>query len=103
LRQRGSLTVWVTDEAIAHWKAAPRSTPGGQPSYSDLPITTALMLPTVFRMALRQTEGLLASILHLLGLELPVPDHSTISRRTKTVILPKPPRTVASDLAPQRG
>jgi len=98
LRQRGSLTVWVTDEAIAHWKAAPRSTPGGQPAYSDLAITTALMLRAVFRMALRQTEGLLASILHLLGLELPVPDHSTISRRTKTVILPKPPRTTSDPL-----
>lgn len=98
LRQRGSLTVWVTDEAIAHWKAAPRSTPGGQPAYSDLAITTALMLRAVFRMALRQSEGLLASILHLLGLELPVPDHSTISRRTKTVILPKPPRTTSDPL-----
>ena len=36
LRQRGSLTVWFTDDAIAAWKAAPRTTPGGQPHYSDL-------------------------------------------------------------------
>src|SRR6188474_2640666 len=36
LRQRGSLTVWFTDEAIAAWKAAPRTTPGGQPHYSTL-------------------------------------------------------------------
>src|SRR4051812_47766717 len=41
LRQRGSLTVWFTDEAIAAWKAALRTTPGGQPHYSDLAITTA--------------------------------------------------------------
>jgi len=32
LRQRGSLTVWFTEDAIAHWKAAPRTTPDGQPS-----------------------------------------------------------------------
>jgi hypothetical protein len=44
LRQRGSLTVWFTDAAIAVWKAAPRTTPGGQPHYSDLAITTALTL-----------------------------------------------------------
>jgi hypothetical protein len=44
LRQRGSLTVWVSEEAIAGWKAAPRTTPGGQPSYSDLAITAALAL-----------------------------------------------------------
>ena len=31
LRQRGSLTVWFTDEAIAAWRAAPRTTRGGQP------------------------------------------------------------------------
>ena len=38
LRQRGSLTVWFTGDAIAAWKAAPRTTPGGQPHYSDLAI-----------------------------------------------------------------
>ncbi len=74
LRQRGSLTVWFTDDAIAAWKAAPRTTPGGQPHYSDLAITTALTLRAVFHLALRQTEGLIGSILQLLGLDLPVPD-----------------------------
>lgn len=92
LRQRGSLTVWVTEEAIDGWKAATRTTPGGQPSYSDLAITTALMLRAVFRLALRQTEGLLTSILHLLDVDLPVPDHSTIARRARTVTLPSAPR-----------
>ena len=88
LRRRGSLTVWFTEEAIASWRAAPRTTPGGQPHYSALAITTALMLRAVFRLALRQTEGLIGSILHLLGLELPVPDHSTIGRRARTIKLP---------------
>ena len=74
LRQGGSLTVWVTDEAIQQWKAVPRTTPGGQPHYSDLAITTALMLRAVFRLALRQTEGLLASILQLLGVDLAEPE-----------------------------
>jgi hypothetical protein len=43
LRQRGSLKLWFTDEAIAAWRAEPRTTPGGQPYYSALAITTALM------------------------------------------------------------
>src|SRR5437868_3812005 len=89
LRQRGSLTVWFTDAAIAAWRAAPRTTPGGQPSYSDLAIATALTLRAVFRLALRQTEGLIGSIIHLLGLELAVPDHSTLSRRAETLELPR--------------
>src|SRR3954447_13765878 len=93
LRQRGSLTVWFTDEAIAAWKAAPRTTPGGQPHYSDLAITTALTLRAVFRLALRQTEGLIGSVLQLLSLDLSVPDFSTLSRRAQSLELPAQPRT----------
>jgi hypothetical protein len=90
LRARGSLTVWFTPEAVAAWAAAPRTTRGGQPSYSDLAITTALTLQAVFRLALRQTEGLIGSILQLLDLDLAVPDHSTLSRRAETLEVPRP-------------
>ncbi len=90
LRQRGSLTVWFSDEAIAAWRAEPRTTRGGQPHYSALAIQTALTLRAVFRLALRQTEGLIGSILQLLGLDLEVPDHSTLSRRAEALETPKP-------------
>jgi len=81
LRRRGSLTVWFTEEAIASWRAAPRTTPGDQRHYLTLAIMTALMLRAVFRLALRQTEGLIGSILHLLGLDLPVPGPSSARLR----------------------
>jgi hypothetical protein len=90
LRQCGSLTVWFTDAAIAAWRAELRTTRGGQPCYSDLAITTALTLRAVFRLALRQTEGLIGSIIRLLGLDLAVPDHSTLSRRAGSLELPRP-------------
>jgi hypothetical protein len=90
LRQRGSLTVWFTEAAIAAWKAGPRATRGGQPRYSALAITTALTLRAVFRLALRQTEGLIASLLRLLDLDLAAPDHSTISRRGETLPVSRP-------------
>ena len=89
LRQRGSLTVWFTEEAITAWRAEPRTTRGGQPRYSALAIRTALTLRAVFRLALRQTEGLIGSILQLLGLDLAVPDHSTLSRRAETLEVPR--------------
>jgi hypothetical protein len=88
LRQRGILTVWFTKEAIAAWRAEPRTTRGGQAHYSALAIKTALTLRAVFRLALRQTEGLIGSILQLLGLDLAVPDHSTLSRRAETLAAP---------------
>jgi hypothetical protein len=90
LRQRGSLTVWFTDEAIAAWRAEPRTTRGGQPWYSELAILTALTLRAVFRLALRQTEGLIGSLMRLLGLDLPIPDHTTLSRRAETLEVPRP-------------
>src|SRR4051812_29365378 len=70
LHARGSLTVWFTPEAIEGWRAEPRTGRGGQPRYSSLAITTALTLRAVFRLALRQTEGLISSILQLLDLDL---------------------------------
>src|SRR5919202_2456451 len=90
LRQRGSLTVWFTEEAIQAWAAEPRTTRGGQPWYSELAILTALTLRAVFRLAYRQTEGLIASVIRLLGLTLPVPDHTTLSRRASTLEVPRP-------------
>ena len=90
LRQRGSLTVWFTDDAIAAWTAEPRTTRGGQSQYSPLAILTALTLRAVFRLAYRQAEGLLGSIVGLLGLSLRVPDHTTLSRRAATLDVPRP-------------
>jgi transposase len=98
LRQRGSLTVWFTDEAIAAWRAEPRTTPGGQPHYSALAITTALTMRVVFHLALRQTEGLIGSVIALLNLALTVPDHSTLSRRSRTLALPRLPRSASGPL-----
>ncbi len=92
LRQRGSLTLWFSEEAIAGWRAAPRTTRGGQAWYSPLAILTALTLKAVFRLALRQTAGLIGSIIDLLGLSLAVPTFSTLSRRAETVQVPRPRR-----------
>ncbi len=53
--------MWVTHEVMAGWRAAPRSTRGGQANYSDLAIETGLMLRLAFHLPLRQTEGLMTS------------------------------------------
>ena len=84
--------MWFTPEAVAAWQAEPRTGRGGQPAYSNLAIATALTLRAVFRLALRQAEGLIGSVLALLGLDLPVPDHTTMSRRAETLEVPRPRR-----------
>jgi len=85
LRCRGSLTLWVTPEVLDGWQAVRRTTPGGQSSHSRLAIETGKMLRLAFHLALRQTEGLMASIFVLLDVPLSTPEHSTLSRRARTM------------------
>ena len=100
LRQRGSLTVWLTPQALSCWHAPKRMTRGGQPRYSDLAIETALTLGLVFGLRLRQTEGFVTSVLKLMGLDLAVPDHTTLSRRAGK---PRVPNKRNNDRIPQSG
>src|SRR3954449_3802083 len=74
LVRRGSLTLWVTEEALAAWHAPVTGKRGGQAVYSDVAIETGLALRLVFHQPLRQTEGSMRSIVGLLGLDLPIPD-----------------------------
>jgi hypothetical protein len=99
LRQRGSLTVWVTPEALEAWAPVKTGQRGRPTSYSDIVIETAVMLRLAMGKPWRQTEGMLSSIIRMLGLDLPVPDHTTLSRRsarlsvTTTLKKPKGPAT----------
>jgi hypothetical protein len=74
----------VADTGSPFIVASGEKTRGGQHRYSDLAIETALTLGLVFGLRLRQTEGLLGSMLALMGLDLAVPDHTTLSRRART-------------------
>jgi hypothetical protein len=78
LRRRGSLTLWVEDAALEHWQTVG---PGGQARYADPAIQTCLMLRAAFKLPLRQIEGLMGSVLTLMGLTISAPDHTTVSRR----------------------
>jgi hypothetical protein len=102
LHGRGRLTVWFTDVVIAAWMAEPRTTQCSQPRHSALAITTALTLGAVFRLPLRQTEGLIGSIIALLRLDLAVPDHSTLSRRAETLEVLRPPTRARNPLCVRR-
>jgi hypothetical protein len=82
LARRGDVRVWVSPEAVAAWRE-----PRGRRTFSDAAIEAALTVRAVFRLALRQAEGLVASIFALLGLALPVPDHTTLCRRGRALRL----------------
>ena len=85
LRNRGDITVWFSQEAIEAWTPQKNGKRGGQPVYSNIAIETSLSLRLIFQLPLRQTEGFLGSLLRLMCLDLPCPDHTTLSRRNQTI------------------
>ena len=80
LVQRGSLTVWLSEEAIDGWSYTGPTQRGAQFEYSDLAIETALTFRKLFHLPLRQTEGFIRSLLERMDLDLDAPDHTTLVR-----------------------
>jgi hypothetical protein len=79
---RGSLTLWISEDVLAAWRNTQRTGRRGHPQdYTDTAILTMATVQEVYRLQLRQTQGLVASVVELLGLDLPIPHYSTLSRR----------------------
>jgi len=87
LVRRGSITVWISDEVIEGWKPTPegRRQRGGQMEYSDRAIECLLTLKAVFKLPYRQTEGLGRSMMALLGVQVAVPDYTTLCKRSASL------------------
>ena len=90
LCERGSLTVWFAPSTP--WHAVPLGKRGAQLVYSDAAIQTCLTIKVLFGLPLRQTTDFVASLLKLAGLDWPVPDYSTLSRRQKALAVQLPYR-----------
>jgi hypothetical protein len=97
LRARGDVTVWISEEACNGWTPLPMGNRGGQRIYSDIAIQTVLTLRLLFHLPLRATEGFVASIFKLAGIDLPVPDYTTLSRRNQTLCVDDPARRPTSE------
>lgn len=66
------------------WHAPHEGRPGRPPVFSDAAIQFCLSIKVLFKLPLRQTAGMVASLLRLAGLDWPVPDFSKLCRRQKT-------------------
>jgi IS5 family transposase len=100
LVQRGSLTLWITEDIVQTWQAMEQEHKRGHPrTYSDTAIVTMATLQEVSHLGLRQAEGLMDSIGTLLQLAVPIPHYSTLSRRRATVEV-ELPRTRSKEALP---
>jgi len=95
--QRGSLTLWITEDVLQTWHpTVPEGRRGHPRTYTDTAVGTMATLQEIYHLGLRQTEGLLQSIGELLHLEVAIPDYSTLSRRRATLEIALP-RTCGSE------
>jgi hypothetical protein len=88
LKQRGNITIWLSEESISNWLYNGERERGGKIIYSDVAIMTCLMIRKVYHLPLRQTEGFMSSIMSLSGFSLRIPDYSILSRRATSLEVP---------------
>ena len=90
LRKHGSLLIWLDKEMARH--APHEGRPGRPPVFSEAAIQFCLSIKVLFKLPLRQTAGMVTSLVRLAGLDWPVPDFSTLCRRQKTLAVQVPYR-----------
>ena len=90
LRKRGSLLIWLDREMT--WLAPHEGRSGRPPVFSEGAIQFCLSIKVLFKLPLRQTAGMVASLLRMAGLDWPVPDYSTLCRRQKSLAVQIPYR-----------
>jgi len=93
LVQRGSIMFWLSEGFDKNWLYTGEKQRGGQFDYSDKAIEIMLTVKEVFHLTNRQTEGFMRSLFAMLKIALPVPDHSTLSTRGKTLKVNLPKKT----------
>ncbi len=96
LRKRGSLSVWFDPETV--WHADKTGKRGRPETFSDAAIQTCLTLKVLFGLPLRQTVGLVESLIQMAGLDWPVPDYSTLCRRQARIAVQVPYRASGQPL-----
>ena len=82
LVQRGSITLWFSEDVIERWHHANNRPKVGHPFvYSDAAVECLLVLRELFQLPYRQTEGLGKSLARLMQIALDIPDYSSLAKR----------------------
>ena len=82
LKLRGKLRFWASEEMCENWLSQEKTGKrGASPSYTEVAIATMGTIQSLFHLAGRHLQGFLESLFELMGVDLSVHDHSTLSRR----------------------
>jgi hypothetical protein len=96
LVQRGSITFWMSEEFEKIWLYTGKKQRGSQFDYSDKAIEIMLTLKEIFHLPNRSVEGFVRSLFQMMKIDLPVPDHTTLSKRSKRLKVKLPKQSAGS-------
>lgn len=91
------------------WLAPNEGRPGRPPVFPNAAIQFCLSIKVLFKLPLRQTAGMVASLLRLAELDWPAPGYATLSRRQRALRTQIPyrraggPLNLLVDIEPVRG
>jgi hypothetical protein len=99
LRRRGSIDVWLSEDAISQWYETDRVYIGtGAPKrYSDFAIRTCHEIRLVYRLPLRQSQGFIDSLFRQMGIDLDCPDYTVLSKRLAKLNIKVPQYRIKKD------
>lgn len=84
LIQRGSINIWIDEDAIKKWRNTSHTGKAGRPQiYSDEAILMMLIIREVFHLPLRALQGFVQSVFKFMNIDLPVPSYTQVSRRAE--------------------
>lgn len=85
LINRGKITLWFSSDVISSWYAQSSGKRGGQQRYTDAAINAILILRFRFGMTLREVQGFAISLFELIGMDVDVPNYTTLCRRLQKI------------------
>jgi Transposase DDE domain len=87
LKKIARIDFFISEEAIEEWEYVGARKPDGKKIYNDHVIEMCLLMREFYKLAYRQTEGFISSVLQLMRIDLAVPDYTTMSRRAANLKL----------------
>ena len=85
LKQRGKIVFMITKDVRDIWlESEPdEKLPGVPVVFTDKSIEICLQIRELFHLPLRQTEGFTEGLFESIGIDLPIPGHTLLSKRAK--------------------
>lgn len=86
LKKRGSMSFWISEDAVKKWKSCKKPRHIGAPEqYSDQAILCMMALKVVYHLPYRQLTGFIVSLFAMMKVDLQIPHFTTVAARARAL------------------